>query len=141
MYDWLNQWKWHAVESRGKFYAARRRPDVYMHRLIMGAGPGVEIDHEDLDGLNNCLSNLRWATRADNQRNKGIVRHNTSGYKGVSWNKRLGKWEAYIMIENRKVHLSYSDDPGTAAKDYDRSALEHFGEFARTNASLRGTSG
>ncbi len=52
----------------------------YIHRLL--AESYIEkvegkdyIDHIDRNSLNNDLSNLRWADRADNMNNRDYVRH------------------------------------------------------------------
>lgn len=60
---------------------------VRLHRLIMGASLGDEVDHEDRNKLNARKNNLRLATSSQNKMNREIQNNNTSGYKGVSWNK------------------------------------------------------
>jgi len=96
-FKWLSQWKWCAHFSRcvQSFYAYRaitlrpgRRVHVAMHRLILGLefGDRKQGDHRNGDTLDNRRLNLRVATQAQNSRNTGVQRHNTSGYKGVTWN-------------------------------------------------------
>ena len=58
---------------------------------------------------------------------------NTSGYKGVGWNKKSKKYAAYIRVNKKNIHLGFFDDPVIAAQRYDEMAAEHFGEFARLN--------
>lgn len=58
-------------------------------------------------------------------------KNNTSGYKGVSYNKR-DKYQAKIKF-NKQIHIGYFEDPIRAAKAYDAKALELFGEFAQLN--------
>jgi len=102
-----------------------------MHRLIMDAPDGTDVDHRNMDRVDNRRSNLRLATRAENLRNQGLSRNNTSGFKGVS---RLdGKWRAEIRVKWKLIYLGLFDDKVEAARAYDTAAKEHFGEFARLN--------
>jgi hypothetical protein len=65
-FDWLNQWKWYAVKSYNTWYA-RRFSSIPMHRQIMSAPSGTEIDHRNHNGLDNRRQNLRFSTSAENQ--------------------------------------------------------------------------
>jgi hypothetical protein len=132
-YEWLSQSKWHACFSRGKWYARTCTSDgkiVRMHRLIMNAVDGVEIDHKDGDGLHNWRSNLRECTRSQNMRN--VRATSSSGYKGVS-PIPYGRWRARIYLDGHEVRLGHFLSPEEAARAYDVKARELFGPFARTN--------
>src|SRR5581483_10784361 len=80
-FEWLSQWKWCAQKSftREVWYAVShisnpapppRQRRLIMHRLIVGAALGGEVDHRDGDGLNNQRFNLRQADHAGNMRNR-----------------------------------------------------------------------
>ena len=86
-----------------------------------------QVDHKDLNGLNNIWSNLREATASQNEANKGLRSTNTSGRKGVHWRDDLKKWHACIS----RIHLGYFDSKEEAAAAYAKKAEEMFGEFAR----------
>lgn len=109
---------------------------VALHNLLC---PGwTEVDHADGDGLNNQRVNLRnGAGFGRNQANRVMQRTNTSGWKGVCWHKRRGKWVAHIRVGGKQVYLGGYDAPEEAADAYDRAAISHFGDYARTNAMLR----
>ena len=108
---------------------------MHMHRHILKAGPGQEIDHRDGDGLNNQRFNLRYCTDSENHANQ---HHKMAGcsshYKGVGWYKATGKWRAVITVDYIFVHLGYFDSESDAAHAYNTAALKFFGEFARLNA-------
>ena len=88
-------------------------------------------DHKDRDPLNNRRNNLREATHTENMRNCSKRRDNTSGYIGVTWNKKVNKWEAQLSINNKCLHLGKFIDKIDALKERLRAELKYFGpEFA-----------
>ena len=86
----------------------------YLHQLawfyIHAVWPEEAIDHKDNDGFNNRISNLRLATPSQNQHNTRTPRNNTSGVKGVCWDKKRRKWMATLSINRRKKFIGYFDD-------------------------------
>lgn len=105
------------------------------HRLawliVTGDWPKSQIDHWDTDKSNNRFSNLRDASNGQNQANIPIRSNNTSGRKGVSWNKGKKKWEVRTRLENRQQFIGYFDDLDEASQAYQEALRENFGEFAR----------
>jgi hypothetical protein len=65
-----------------------------------------------------------------------VQANNTSGFKGVS-RRRGGKWGAFIKINRKQIYLGAYDTLEEAADAYDQAAVNHFGEYAKTNAMLR----
>lgn len=144
VYEWASKFKWMASESprtKHTYYAVRRerRPGpsrqrtVILHREIMGAPKGVLVDHEDGDGLNNLRDNLRLCTVGQNTQNQRIRKDKSSQYKGVSWNKRQGVWDARVCSAGRKIFLGLFREELDAARAYDSAALRLHGTFARLN--------
>lgn len=124
--------KWCAHKCDTKTYAttAVSGRTVRMHQLIL---PGDhEVDHIDGDGLNNRRSNLRPATRQQNQVNSGA---RSGKYKGVS-NQR-GRWRARIKINGVSHELGIFDNEEDAARAYDAAALEAWGTHAFLNLTRR----
>ena len=68
------------------------------------------VDHFDNNKLNNNLNNLRYATYKENAQNVSIRKDNTSGYKGISFDKKKNKWHAQIRIDGKSKHLGYFDN-------------------------------
>jgi len=84
----------------------------YAHRLIFLMHHGYlpkNVDHIDGDKHNNRIDNLREATIAENGWNAGISATNTSGYKGVSFNKTKRKWQVQVAKKGQRYHGGYHD--------------------------------
>jgi len=94
---------------------------------------GFEVDHEDRNYLNNQRSNLRLATKSQNQANSNLRIDSTSGYKGVTWHVRIMRWQAKIQVRKTRIFLGYFKTPEEAARAYDKAAKRYFGEFANLN--------
>lgn len=112
----------------------RQGRTLLLHRLIMNALKGIEVDHIDGNGLNCCKDNMRLCSRSDNAKNRrGNKNKKSCSFKGVFWAKDKKRWRAKIKSDNKTYHLGYLDDPREAALAYDHAARELHGEFAVTN--------
>ncbi|EFL4461577.1 MULTISPECIES: HNH endonuclease [Enterobacteriaceae] len=107
-------------------YAAHRLAWLYVY----GNFPGGEIDHINRDRCDNRIVNLRIASRKDNARNKGVSKRNTSGAKGVSWDRQTKKWRAQISVSGKSISIGRFDKKSDAVIAYGLYAVSHFGEFA-----------
>lgn len=140
-YDTLVLHKWQACKDHGgNWYAQRCRPRtsgklIHVHREVLQAPDGVFVDHRDGNGLNNTKQNLRLCTNSQNSGNAKRRKDNSSGFKGVTVNKRRygHRWVAAITCQKKTFYLGTFDDPAEAARVYDSKAKELFGEFARLN--------
>jgi hypothetical protein len=106
---------------------------VYLHQILLETFCDTEIDHINGDKMDNRRCNLRFATHAQNNQNKGLRRDSTTGYKGVCFDKRSGKYIAYINANGKRTYLGYFKDKLSAAYAYDAAALKLHGEYARPN--------
>ncbi len=93
----------------------------------------MQIDHIDRDNTNDRIENLRVCSTAENCRNQGARRSNTSGYKGVSWFKDKSVWFAQLMVDGKQKYLGSFTTPEEAAAAYDEAAKIHHGNFAVFN--------
>jgi hypothetical protein len=139
-FERFNNVLWFAmVKSNGKVYAYRgSHPDgtdgaVLLHRLVMSAPKGVQVDHINGNGLDCQKGNLRFCTPQQNARNRHRKRGAISPYKGVR--TEGDKFSAQIVIDGRRIRLGRYVSAIEAAHAYDKAALERFGEFARVNFS------
>jgi hypothetical protein len=131
-YEFISQHKWHASTMgyavRNAFKRLGERKMVYMHREIIKPPDGLYVDHINHDTLDYRKTNLRICTLSQNQHNRYVPRNNTSGYKGVRWNK--GKWEARINKDGKTTNLGRFANIEDAANAYKKAEVELFGEFA-----------
>jgi phosphotransferase system IIB component len=148
MFDYLNQWSWQAarIGSRGLFYASRTKTDpttgkrmtVYMHREVMihkfGEIPkGLEVDHINNDEkLNNTLSNLRFATSAENKCNRSASSNNKLGVKGV-FQTRSGTYKAYINKDGKRYELGSFETLEEAKAAHKAASRIFHQEFGRVS--------
>jgi hypothetical protein len=138
-FELVSPYKWHAYWNPGtrSFYASTtiRKPDgkrtpLLMHRLIMNAQKGEHVDHIYHQTLDNRKSELRVCTPAQNGWNRGLQANNTSGYKGVNWDKQSRKWKAQIRHNGKIINLGRYATPELANEARCRGAAELHGEFA-----------
>lgn len=137
-FTWLNRYRWcykPEYGPRNDGYAIRRngKTMVLMHRIITGATEGVQVDHKNGDKLDNRRLNLRLCSAAGNARNVGRRRTNKSGFTGISWNKSVQKWSAYIYIDNKQKYLGYFHDKRVAVFVREQMARIWHGDFAKLN--------
>jgi len=136
-FEKLNQFKWYAGRGGKTFYAKRnvlkqngKKTTIRMHRIILGIPNDKQVDHIDGNGLNNQRVNLRSCTNAENMRNRhGLTASNTSGYRGVSWNKSRGKFQARIRVNGLAVYLGRFTTAVEASGVFDAAAQKHYGDF------------
>jgi hypothetical protein len=114
-------------------YSTGKHKTVYMHKVIKPSEIGMDVDHKDLNPLNNSCDNLRVCTRSQNRANTRLQRNNTSGYKGVYPLPEKNKWAAQIKVNGTKMYLGRFTSKVEAAKAYNKAAKLHFGEFALLN--------
>lgn len=113
------------IRVDGRLYMTHRLAFLYM----TGDFPPDDVDHINRIPSDNRWGNLRPATRRENLSNTALPRHNTSGHRGVSWNRRRGKWHACGKHGGRNIHLGYFADLEEAAAVADAWRKEHHGEF------------
>ena len=114
---------------------------LYIHRLVLTAFEINSENRECIDHINNnrqsnCLFNLRYASKAENNRNCSIGSNNVSSIKGVSWNKKSKKWETYVTINCKKLNLGYFDNIEDAKKARQQKANEIYGDYINSCEKL-----
>lgn len=126
-FEKVSKFKWNYATVG---YATNKK--FYLHHLIIGKPKkGFVVDHINQNKLDNRKCNLRFVTHSQNHANQIKQKNNTSGFRGVSWNK--GKWEVRIKYFGKTLHFGMFNNKIDAAKRYNIKAHELFGEFALLN--------
>lgn len=132
----LERFNWQVKPDKNTYYLKTnvkiggKTTTISMHRLICGL-VSSDIDHINRDGLDNRKANLRFATKAENSRNR--VRKNLVGYRGVYKPKDSPFFAVQIQINGKKHHERGFETAEEAARRYDELSKEHHGEFGIRN--------
>lgn len=91
----------------------------------------LEVDHIDLNPLNNTPENLRLCEPRENSRNRALHRDSRSGYKGVSFDKKANKWRSRIRFNYKLISLGSYMSKEEAHLAYQEASKKYHGEFGR----------
>lgn len=121
------------INRQGYIRLSINKSEYKAHRLawlyMTGEMPKDFIDHINGIKTDNRWCNLREATNTENNRNTGLLPTNTSGYKGISLNKKTKKWIAQASIGNKNKYLGSFEKPEEAANAYKEYVKLIHGEF------------
>ncbi len=127
-HDKLGRW----VAVSGDYEKARRIRSYRLHTFVLGVDTDTHVHFLNNNPLDCRRENMTLQTLSARQ--QGCA-HPTggSGYRGVSEDKRINKWRAYITVNDRQKWLGLHDDAEEAARAYDTAARMFFGPLAHTN--------
>ncbi|MGJ3351607.1 HNH endonuclease [Morganella sp. Je.2.23] len=124
-----NRFGYIQIVFRNKIYKAHRLAWAYVY----GHLPDGDIDHINGNTSDNRIVNLRVATHAENMRNRKMPKTNTSGVKGVYWDREKRKWRAALMFDGKKKSVGYFSELSVATKAICKAREELHKSFARHN--------
>lgn len=124
----IKEYKW--CYSHG--YIGCDRLGIRIHRFILDCNKNDVVDHINGNTLDNRKQNLRICSQQQNTMNNSNIRsNNTSGYKGVTWDKSKNKWTAQITVNYKNIHLGRYDKIEDAIKARQKAEIKYFGEYRR----------
>ena len=136
--DRVKQYKWSRCghKDRGPYFShgyreGNKTKHIILHRFILDCPKGMIVDHISGNTLDNRRENLRICTPAENSRNYKKPKTNTSGYKGVSWDKKSLKWRAAIGFNNKVIHLGFFSSAEEAHSAYIKASKKYHLDFGR----------
>jgi hypothetical protein len=121
------------IDSKGYIRLDVNYKKYKAHRLVFLMHKGYlpkTIDHINGNPSDNRIENLRAATTSQNQYNRKLSSNNTSGFKGVSWDKTQKIWKGYIYLDGQRIHLGVYKTPEEANEVVRKAREELHGEFA-----------
>jgi hypothetical protein len=136
-YEFLRPRPWHLVPAGSHRYARSGRPGcwIYMHRLLLNAPKGKQVDHINRDGLDNRRSNLRLCNHSENGQNTVANRGAGSRFRGVYFHKSSGQWMARHTVEGHHYFIGRFKDEVEAARAAQAFRDEHM-PFAQPDPEL-----
>lgn len=115
----------------------RKTGRLWFHREILKVSnlywKKIQVDHINGNGLDNRRENLRLVTPSQNMFNSKKPKNNTTGFKGVDFQKKENKYRARIGVNNKRINLGQFNTAEEAARAYDEAAKKYHGEFAQLN--------
>lgn len=119
------------AKGRVRLYChSTRRTPGYLHRFILNAPKGLEVDHSHNRSLDNSRSEIRLATKSLNQRNKGQAGPpNRFGMRGVT-PTRSGRYSARVWVDNKSKIIGTYDTPAEAAERVREFLVSQGAEYA-----------
>ncbi len=138
--EFVKQHRWR-IDDYGYPVTRINRQNLRLSRMLLSPTDNEYVDHINGDTRDNRRHNLRIALCVDNQRNMRIPKHNTTGFKGVSFVTEKKCYKAQISINDKTKHIGYFDNPEDAARAYDTAARLLYGEFACVNFPQPGEQG
>ncbi len=133
-FEMLSRHRWYLLAVGYAAQGGGKAPMVYLHRVVAGAGPRDLVDHRNGDKLDNRRANLRLVTPAQSSANTSSQRGSSSKFRGVSFDKRTGRWVAQITKGGEQHFLGRFKSEEEAARAYDAAARWLYGKmFTRPN--------
>lgn len=128
-YDRICRYAWRENDS-GYIVASINGKNVRLHRFVFPCDRDEIVDHRSTDRSDNRKSNLRIATKQQNNINRAASRNNTLKAKGITYNPRTDRYEARISVNGKVIRLGCDAMLDRAIQIRERSERELFGEFA-----------
>jgi HNH endonuclease len=116
------------IRIDGRNYAAHRLAWLY----VKGWHAPSDVDHRDGNGLNNRWTNLRPATKSQNNSNLKRAPSSKGHPPGCFWRESLHRWQVYIGVNGKRVFLGNFRSKGAAARAYRDAAAESHGAYSFT---------
>ena len=138
-FEIVSKYCWHRACVKNYYYVATNQAindnDENKYKALrLTALIGCKYyDHINGDTRDCRRENLRPANASENAQNRGLRSDNTSGYTGVSWHKKLQKWQASIMVYGKRIYLGVFSNKSDAIETRLKAEKKYFGEFSRNN--------
>lgn len=106
-YNIVSCYTWHC--NNGYIVGKVNKKEIKIHRFLLNAQEGQEIDHINRNPLDNKRDNLRIISRSGNCVNRGKCSNNTSGRTGVYRVSGYDRYAAQLNIDGKRIYLGSYD--------------------------------
>ena len=127
-HDKLGRW----IAVSGDYVKTRRVHCYRLHAFILGVRANTHVHFLNDNPLDCRRKNMSVQTLSARQQGRNMPT-GASGYRGVSKNKRVNLWRAYITVNDRQKWLGHYEEAAEAARVYDAAARKFFGPLALVN--------
>ncbi len=127
-YNLIKEYTW-TINPDGYVYSIPNGRVIKMHILIMSPPKGKVVDHINHITFDNRKSNLRICEHYQNRINSLPYKNNTSGRKGVYWDKTRNKWMVCITANKKTYNLGRYDDFDEAVRVREEAEEKYHKEF------------
>jgi hypothetical protein len=145
-FEYLSKWKWKFHKSHGCdggyaartcYYKERKQFGIIlMHRLLNKTPIDMFTDHINGDKLDNRKQNLRTVSAVSNMQNRGKQKNNTSGFRGLFWDKNRNKWTASFVFNKKTVFRKRFKDKEDAILAIQNAQKEYGVSFQQQQPEL-----
>ena len=126
-YNWRSQ---NPSDTENAYVTAKEHKDtILLHRHLMDAKDNEEVDHISRNKLDNLNENLRVVCTSENIVNRGMMKNNTSGVVGVTWDKSREQWKAQLNIYNKCYSLGRFNKFEDAVDARNQAEVKYHKEF------------
>lgn len=133
-YDLIKPYTWY-FNTEGYVITIAFGKTIRMHILIMNSPKGKDVDHINHNVSDNRKSNLRICEHYQNIINTKNYSNNTSGRKGVSWDKSRNKWIVSICVNRKQIYLGRFEDFEDAVQVRELAEQKYHKEYSNNNIS------
>ena len=138
-YDKIKDYCWNLTkDGYVGGYSLKEKKNVLMHRLLLNVFDNKIVDHINHKKNDNRKINIRIVTSSQNLMNTKMFANNTSGCKGVTWDKSRNKWMAHIKLNGKNKNLGRFANFEDAVRARKNAEEQLFGEYSYDNSQKIG---
>ena len=128
-YNKIKNYSWHENDQGYIVSSLSDNRKIRLHRLILNAEDGYDVDHVNHNKLDNRKENLRICTRQQNIFNSQVRSTNKSGKTGVWWNEKIQKWRAMITVDGKDIILGWFENIQDAIQARVDAEVKYFKDY------------
>lgn len=137
-YNLIKDYRWSGIKNKSnsyyigaRYFTEEGKKTILLHRLIMNCPKGMVVDHINHNTLDNRKDNLRICTQSNNNHNR-----NNSNKSNIYFDKRINKWVARIVVDNKVIHLGSFNNKEDAIKAREKAENRYYKEYSYSASQI-----